>query len=97
MASFLAAGMQAATWISAGMGEAQGTRWHIHGEAEAVADRWDGRCFMRARCVITEHLGDRRKKNVWSTEAAYLLVLLGSTAGVPEGRSAALIRAGEPV
>jgi hypothetical protein len=57
--------------------------------------RWDGRCCMRARCVITEHLGDRRKISpVWSTEAIYIL---GSTAGVPEGRSAALIYAGAPV
>jgi hypothetical protein len=24
---------------------------------------------MRARCVITEHLADRRKSPVWSTEA----------------------------
>jgi hypothetical protein len=38
-----------------------------------------------ARCVITEHLADRRKSPVWSTEATYLL---GSTAGVPEERSA---------
>jgi hypothetical protein len=51
------------------------------------------RC-TRARCEITEHLGDRRKSPVWSTEAIYLL---GSTAGVPEGRSAALIYAGAPV
>jgi hypothetical protein len=49
---------------------------------------------MRARCVITEHLGDRRKSPVWSTEATYPL---GSTAGVPEERSAALIYAGAPV
>jgi hypothetical protein len=47
---------------------------------------------MRARCVITEHLGDRRKSPVWSTEATYLP---GSTAGVPEERrSAALLSAG---
>jgi hypothetical protein len=46
------------------------------------------------RCVITEHLRDRRKSPVWSTEAIYLL---GSTAGVPEERSAALIYAGAPV
>jgi hypothetical protein len=44
--------------------------------------------------VITEHLGYRRKSPVWSTEAIYLL---GSTAGVPEKRSAALICAGAPV
>jgi hypothetical protein len=56
--------------------------------------RWDGRCCMRARCVITEHLAGRRKSPVWSTGATYLL---GSTAGVPEGRSAALIYAGAPV
>jgi hypothetical protein len=43
---------------------------------------------MRARCVITEHLGDHRQSPVWSTEAIYLL---GSTSGVLEGRSAALI------
>lgn len=49
---------------------------------------------VRARCVITEHLGDRRKSPVWSTEAIYLL---GSTAGVPEERSAALIYAGASV
>jgi hypothetical protein len=55
--------------------------------------RWDGRCCTRARCVITEHLGDRRKSPVWSTEAIYLL---GNTAGVPEERSAALIYAGAP-
>jgi hypothetical protein len=35
----------------------------------------------RARCVITEHLADRRKSPVWSTEAIYLLA---STVGVPE-------------
>jgi hypothetical protein len=46
---------------------------------------------MRARCVITEHLADRRKCPVWSTEVTYLP---GSTAGVPEERSAALIYAG---
>jgi hypothetical protein len=63
-----------------------------HAEAEAVAE--DGRCCMRARCVITEHLAGRRKSPVWSTEATYLL---GSTAGVPEARSAALICAGAPV
>jgi hypothetical protein len=57
-----------------------------------------GRPLLHARalcsCVITEHLGDRRKSPVWSTEAIYLL---GSTAGVPEKRSAALIYAGAPV
>jgi hypothetical protein len=44
----------------------------------------------RARCVVlTEHLGDRRKTSpvCWSTEAIFIL---GSTAGVPEERSAAL-------
>jgi hypothetical protein len=60
-----------------------------HAEAEAVAD--DGRCCMRARCVITEHLAGRRKSPVWSTEATYLP---DSIAGVLEGRSAALIYAG---
>jgi hypothetical protein len=102
MASFLAAGMQTATWLSTGMGEAvfsprlartRATKHEAaHAETEAVSE--DGRRCMRARCVITEHLADRRKSPVWSTEAAYLL---GSTAGVPEGRSAALIYAGAPV
>ena len=103
MASFLAAGMQTATRLSAGMGEAafssrlaRGTRATkheaAHEETEAVAE--DGRCCTRARCVITEHLRDRRKSPVWSTEATYLL---GSTAGVPEEQSAALIYAGAPV
>jgi hypothetical protein len=54
---------------------------------EAVAE--DGRCCMRAHCVITEHLAGRRKNPVWSTDATYLLP--GSTAGVPEGQSMALI------
>jgi hypothetical protein len=102
MASFLAAGMQPATWLSAGMGEAvfssrlartRSTKHEAaHEETEAVAE--DGRCCTRARCVITEHLGDRRKSPVWSTEAIYLL---DSTAGVPEKRSAALIYAGASV
>jgi hypothetical protein len=106
MASFLAAGMQAAqtaTWLSAGMGgggifysrlpRTRATKHEAaHAETEAVAE--DGRCCMRARCLITEHLGDRRKSPVWSTEATYLPV---STAGVPEERSAALIYAGAPV
>jgi hypothetical protein len=102
MASFLAAGMQPATWLSAGMGEAvfssrlartRATKHEAaHAEPEAVAE--DGRCCTRARCVITEHLGDRRKSPVWSTEAMYLL---GSIAGLPEERSAALICAGAPV
>jgi hypothetical protein len=102
MASFLAAGMQTATWLSAGMGEAvfssrlartRATKYEAaHAETEAVAE--DGRCCMRARCVITEHLAGRRKSPVWSIEATYLP---GSTAGVPEERSAALIYAGAPV
>ena len=102
MASFLAAGMHPATWLSAGMGEAvfssrlartRATKHKAaHEETEAVAE--DGRCCTRARCVITEHLGDRRKSPVWSTEAIYLL---GSTASVPEERSVALIYAGAPV
>jgi hypothetical protein len=50
--------------------------------------------LLRARCVITEHLAGRRKSPVWSTEATYLP---GSTTGVPEGQSAALICAGAPV
>jgi hypothetical protein len=59
MASFLAAGMQTATWLSAGMGEVvfssrlartQATKHEAaHAETEAVAE--DGRCCMRARCV----------------------------------------------
>jgi hypothetical protein len=61
---------------------------------EAVAE--DGRCCMRARCVITEHLAGRRKSPVWSTEATYLPGST-STAGVPEERPAALICAGAPV
>jgi hypothetical protein len=103
MASFLAAGMQTATWLSAGMGHAvfssrrlartRATKHEAaHAETEAVAE--DGHCCMRARCVITEHLGDRRKSPVWSTKATYLP---GSTAGVPEERSAALIYAGASV
>jgi hypothetical protein len=102
MASFLAAGIQPATWLSAGMGEAvfssrlartRATKHEAaHEETEAVAE--DGRCCMRTRCLITEHLAGRRKSPVWSTEATYLP---GSTAVVPEGRSAALIYAGAPV
>jgi hypothetical protein len=102
MASLLAAGMQTATWLSAGMGGGRGilssrlartprgtraTKHEAaHAEAEAVAE--DGRCCMRARCVIKKHLAGRRKSRVWSTDAIYLP---GSTAGVPEERSAALI------
>jgi hypothetical protein len=71
MASLLAASMQTATWLSAGMGdgaflldwpalEPQSTRPHVKKwESEAVAE--DDRCCMRARCVITERLADRRK------------------------------------
>jgi hypothetical protein len=98
MASLLAAGMQTATWLSVGMGEGvfssrlartRATKHEAaHAETEAVAE--DGRCCMRARCVITEHLADRRKSPVWSTEATF-------TAGVPEERPAALIYAGAPV
>jgi hypothetical protein len=51
---------------------------------------------MRARCVITEHLADRHKSPVWSTEAIYLLGSTAGPGGVPEGRSAALIYAGAP-
>jgi hypothetical protein len=96
MASLLAAGMQTATWLSAGvvkgvffsrLARTRATKQHeaAHAKTEAVAE--DGRCCMRARCVITEHLGDRRKSPVWSTEATYLL---GSAAVVPEERSTAL-------
>jgi hypothetical protein len=82
----LAAGMQTATWLSAGMGEGvfssrlariRATKHEAaHAETEAVAE--DGRCCMR-----------RRKSPVWSTEATYLT---GSAQPVcvPEGRSAAL-------
>jgi hypothetical protein len=105
MASLPAAGMQTATWLSAGMGggavfffstvaRTRATKHEAtHAETEAVAE--DGRCCMRARCVITEHLAGCRKIPVWaSTQVTYLP---GSTAGVPEERSAALIYAGAPV
>jgi hypothetical protein len=46
-----------------------------------------GRPLLHARALCDHGV-------VWSTEAIYLL---GSTAGVPEGRSAALIYAGAPV
>jgi hypothetical protein len=74
--------------------EPQSTSEAAHAETEAVAE--DGRCCicMRARCVVMEHLAGRRKSPVWSTEATYLP---GSTAGVPEKRSAALIYTGAPV
>jgi hypothetical protein len=71
----------------------QSTRRHMMKKRRRSAAE-DGRCCMRARCVVTEHLGDRRKSPVWSTEAIYLL---GSTADVPEERSAALFYAGAPV
>jgi hypothetical protein len=80
MASLLAAGMQIATWLSAGMGEGvfssrlahtRATKHEAaHAETEAVAE--DGRCCMRARCVVTEHPAGRLKSPVWSTEATYL-------------------------
>jgi hypothetical protein len=108
MAYFLAAGMQTSTWLSAGMGGAffssrlartRATNHEAaHVETEAVSE--DGRCCMCAGCVITEHLADRRKSPVWSTEATYLLA---STACVLRGherkseRPAALIYAGAPV
>jgi hypothetical protein len=95
MASFLAAGMQTATWLSVGMDgggrfffstglhSSHESRGRTCAETEAVAE--DDRCCMRARCVITEHLAGRRKSPVRSTEAKYLP---GSTAGagVPEGQ-----------
>jgi hypothetical protein len=105
MASFLAAGMQTATWLSAGMGEAvfssalartRSTKHEAaHAETEAVDE--DGRCCMRA--PLYDHGAPRRspqKSRVVdrSTEATYLL---GSTASVPEERPAALICAGAPV
>jgi hypothetical protein len=64
---------------------------HFKGEAKC------GRCCMRACCVVTEHLADRRKSPVWSTEAIYLLVIVQPVCRVPEERSAALICAGAPV
>jgi hypothetical protein len=86
--------MQTATWLSAGMAEGvfssrlartRATKHEAaHAETEAVAEDEDGRCCMRACCVITEHLADRRKSPVWSTEARYLP---GSTAGVAAGRA----------
>jgi hypothetical protein len=69
-----------------------------HAETETVAE--DGRCCMRARALCdhraprTSHLAGRRKSPAWSTEATYLP---GSTADMPEERSAALICAGAPV
>jgi hypothetical protein len=80
MASLLAAGIQTATWLSAGMGggafssHLAPTRATKHEAAHAKTGTVveDGRCCMRARCVITEHLADRRKSPVWSTEAKYL-------------------------
>jgi hypothetical protein len=71
--------------------EPQSMRPHMQKRRRPL--RANGRCCMRARCMITEHLADRRKSPVWSAEATYLL---GSTAGVPEGRSTALIYAGAP-
>jgi hypothetical protein len=57
-----------------------------------------GQPLLHARALCdhgaSRRLGDRRKSPVWSTGAIYLL---GSTAGVPEERSAALIYAGAPV
>jgi hypothetical protein len=80
VAYFLAAGMQKATSLSAGMEEAafssqlartRATKHEAaHAETEAVAE--DGRCCMRARCVITEHLAVRRKSPVWSTERGHI-------------------------
>jgi hypothetical protein len=56
-----------------------------HAETEAVAE--DGRCCMRARCVITEHLAGRSPQKprvaVWSTARPHIC-LPGSTTGVPE-------------
>jgi hypothetical protein len=44
---------ETAKWLSAGMGQAVFSfRLAAHAETEAVAE--DGRCCMRARCVITE-------------------------------------------
>jgi hypothetical protein len=41
-----------------------------HAETEAVAE--DGRCCMRARCVITEHLTGRRKSPVCGRPRPYI-------------------------
>jgi hypothetical protein len=71
--------MQTATWLSTGvLGgggrffsrlalESQSTE-AAHAKAEAVAK--DGRCCMRARarCVVTEHLGNRHKSRTWPTD-----------------------------
>jgi hypothetical protein len=74
MASLLAASMQTATWLSAGMGQAffsprlARTRATKHEAAHAETEETvseDGRCCMRARCVISEHLADCRKSPVW--------------------------------
>jgi hypothetical protein len=72
MASLLAAAMQTATWLSAGMGEGvfssrlartRATKHEAaHAETEAVAGTAVDAC---ARAVsITEHLADRRKSPV---------------------------------
>jgi hypothetical protein len=107
MASFLAAGMQTTTWLSAGMGEAgfssrlartRATKHEAaHAESEAVAGTAVlVRPLLHAR-ALCDHGAPRRspqKPHVWSTEATYLP---GSTAVVPEERSAALIYAGSSV
>jgi hypothetical protein len=87
---------ETAKWLSAGMGQAVFSfRLAAHAETEAVAE--DGRPLLHARalCDHGAHLAGRRKSPVWSTEVTYLPG--SSTAGVPEGRSAALIHAGAPV
>jgi hypothetical protein len=80
------------------------TRPHMQKRSEVVSE--GGRCCMCARCVITEHLVDRRRSPVVCTAACACVVVdrdhpstgqLGSTADVPEARSAALIYAGAPV
>jgi hypothetical protein len=86
MASLLAAGMQTATWLSAGMREAvfsprlartRATKHEAaHAETEAVSE--DGRCCMRARCVITEHLGDRRNSRCAGRRASQALMCAGA-------------------
>jgi hypothetical protein len=84
MASLLAAGMQTATWLSTGMGEGgffssrlartRATKHEAaHEETEAVAGTGTAvAACARAVCVTTEHLVDRRKSPVWSTEATYI-------------------------
>jgi hypothetical protein len=71
--------------------EPQSTRPHMQKRRRSMRTAVAA-CARAVWCVISHgDLGDRRKSPVWSTEATYLL---GSTAGVPEGQSVALICAG---